>query len=126
MSYIDTNQIFVGGLPHIEFTFNLDGQAFTLDGIPVTGVTFGFNPQYPFESGNGAMDTANDTPSNPPQLPVVPSPVVEVVIVPPPILEVPRGMDSPEPSGMVLMLGGITLILASRYLLTRIKRGINI
>lgn len=130
---IDIDQIYQSGVPGIDFKFNSDGQAFTIDGIPVTGVTFGFNPMPPIYDSPTFVMVIN-TPALPVILPVAPSVDVprEVPIIPS-IVTIPcdpgtigtiggdTGMVTPEPSAMWLLGTGIILILASRSLLTWVK-----
>lgn len=117
---IDTSQIYSSGVPAVEFQFNLDGQAYTLDGIPVNGITFGFNPSPPvepepfpfsFQIPPGTPVEGGGNPSIPPGVVIVPGGGGTVPTV-------PGRMDTPEPAGMWLMVGGMILILLSRKLLT--------
>lgn len=115
MSTIDTTQIYVSGLPPIEFTFNSDGQAFTSDGTSVNGITFGFNPLPPCDPC-----TFVATPVRVPEVPSTPSIPLWVVIVPSrggAVPEVPRGVDTPEVGVGWLMVTGLILILLSKKLL---------
>lgn len=99
-STVDTTQVYSSGLPAIEFTFNSDGQAFTADGIPVNGITFGFNPSPPTE------------PTSMVGTPWVPAPTVidqPTIVVPLPT-PVPAS-DTPEPRQFVI--SGLALLALS-------------
>lgn len=99
-STVDTTQVFVSGLPPVEFTFNSDGQAFTANGTPVNGLTFGFNPTPPCDqcAGFGGVETPRVPP--PSEIPPTTTPLQ------PPI---PVG-DTPEPESGQFVVGGLALL----------------
>lgn len=109
---VDTTQVYSSGVPAIEYTFNSDGQAFTATGIPVNGITFGFNPIPPAPPLRMPLECCLTATERPPvccltatERPPTPTPT-----------DLPPASEVPEPESGQFVVGGLALLIMSLFM----------